>query len=244
MKVIIERDYTAQCHIAADMIEKIVRESPDCRLGLATGSSPIGMYQELIRRCREEGLDFSQVCTVNLDEYVGLSPDHEQSYRYFMDTNFFDHINIDKKNTHVPSGVGDMEENLRQYKATLRGGTTAIQVLGLGADGHIGFNEPGDSLRGETHLEELDPSTIEANSRFFADASLVPRRAITMGVGDIMQAEKLLLIISGSNKEEAAARLLMSDEVTPRCPATLLKLHRDATVIITQALADKIGYKA
>ena len=242
MKVIIAENYNSQCLIAADIIEELVREDPSCRLGLATGSSPIGLYQELIRRCQEEGLDFSKVSTVNLDEYIGLSPDHEQSYRYFMDTNLFNHINIDKANTLVPSGEGNIEENLKMFRAAVRSGETAVQVLGLGSDGHIGFNEPGEALHGQAHIEELDPRTIEANSRFFADASLVPRRAVTMGVGDIMQARKLLLIISGSGKEEAASRLLLSDEVTPQWPVTLLRLHRDATVLISRELADRIGY--
>lgn len=242
MKVIIAEDYTKQCSIAADIFEEIIRAKPDCCLGLATGSSPVGMYQELARRCREEGLDFSRVHSVNLDEYVGLEPTHDQSYRYFMDTNLFDHINIDKRNTYVAKGTGDVEANLREFNDVLASSETDIQLLGVGEDGHIGFNEPGDSLYDHAHLEVLDESTIDANARFFASRDDVPRYAVTMGVGDIMRAKRLLLIING-NKEDAASQLLLGDRITPRCPVTLMKIHPDATVLIDRALADKIGYK-
>lgn len=244
MKVILAEDYEAQSRLAADIIEKTVREKPDCRLGLATGSSPLGLYWELSRRCREEGLDFSSVSTVNLDEYLGLSPDHEQSYRHFMDVNLFDRINIRKDNTLVPRGDRDPEEELARFRAALAAKEIDVQVLGLGSDGHIGFNEPGHVLRSGAHIEQLDERTVRANSRFFSSASQVPRRAITMGVGDIMAAKSLLLLISGSGKEEAAARLLMTEDVTALCPVTLLKLHRDATVLITRGLAESIGYPA
>ena len=196
MKLIVAKDYAAQCKAAADIVEKIVREDPRCCLGLATGSSPVGLYQELARRCREEGLDFSQVHSVNLDEYIGLAPEHDQSYRYFMDSNLFDHINIDKKNTYVAKGVGDVEENLREFRAVLAKNRVAIQILGVGPDGHIGFNEPGEQLYYSAHRELLDESTIDANARFFATREEVPRYAVTMGVGDIMRAERLLTIIS------------------------------------------------
>lgn len=244
MNVIVAKDYAAQCAQAADIVEKIVREKPDCCLGLATGSSPVGMYQELSRRCREQGLDFSKVCSVNLDEYVGLEPSHDQSYRYFMDSNLFDHINIDKANTYVAKGIGDVEQNLKEFQAVLAQRQADIQILGVGADGHIGFNEPGEQLFCSAHMETLDESTIDANARFFATRDDVPRKAVTMGVGDIMRAKRLLLIISGSNKEDAATQLLMSDAVTPKCPVTLMKLHHDATVIISEELAAKIGYQA
>ena len=141
MKVIVKEDYSALCGVAADLLEQAVRAEPSCRLGLATGSSPIGVYQELSRRCREEGLDFSRVHTVNLDEYVGLEPGHEQSYRSFMDRQLFSQINIPRENTYVPLGVGDMEKNLRSFRRLLSGGETSVQLLGLGADGHIGFKE-------------------------------------------------------------------------------------------------------
>ena len=242
MRVIIAENYEKASAIAADIIEAIVRENPECTLGLATGSSPVGMYRELARRCAEEGLDFSKVHSVNLDEYVGLEPTHDQSYRYFMNDNLFDHINIDKANTYVAKGIGDVEENLREFNAVLDKTDIAIQVLGVGPDGHLGFNEPGDTLYDGAHLETLDESTIDANARFFASRDDVPRYAFTMGMGNIMRARKLLLIISGS-KKEAASALLLSDRIDPHCPVTFLRLHRDAVVFLEKSLADEIGYK-
>ena len=243
MKVIVCDDYVSQCAAGADMIETIDRDKPDCCVGLATDSSPIGMYQELSRRCREEGLDFSKVSTVNLDEYIGLVPTHDQSYRYFMDSNLFDHINIDKANTYVAKGTGDIEANIEEFRAVIARSQVELQVLGVGADGHLAFNEPGPSLYWSAHKETLDESTIDANARFFASRDEVPRYAVTMGIGEIMMAKRLLMILSGANKEEAARLLLMSDDVTCACPATLMKLHHDATVLITRELADKIGYQ-
>lgn len=241
MKVIVAENYEAGCKAAADIIEQAVREKPDCCLGLATGSSPVGMYKELARRCREEGLDFSRIHSVNLDEYVGLEPTHDQSYRYFMDTNLFDHINIDKKNTFVVKGTGDIEANLAEFNEVLDKADVEIQVLGIGPDGHLGFNEPGAALHDKAHREVLDESTIDANARFFESRDDVPRFALTMGMGGIMRAKKLLLIISG-NKQEAAKQLLMNDEITCSCPATFMKLHRDAVVILEKKLAEEIGY--
>ena len=243
MKVIVAENYTAQCAAGADIIEKLVREQPDCRLGLATGSSPVGMYQELARRCREEGLDFSKVSSVNLDEYIGLEPTHDQSYRYFMDTNLFDHINIDKANTYVAKGTGDIDANIEEFRRVIAEREVALQVLGVGPDGHLAFNEPGEKLWWHAHKEVLDESTIDANARFFASRDEVPRYAVTMGMGEIMMAKRLLMILSGASKADAARRLLMSDEITTACPATLMKLHQDATVIIDKELADTIGYK-
>ena len=242
MKVIIAKDRAEQSRLAADLMESVIREKPDCTLGLATGSSPLGLYQELIRRCREEGLDFSRVHSVNLDEYVGLPPEHDQSYRYFMDANLFDHINIDKANTFVVKGTGDVAENLRAFNRVLDESDVDIQLLGVGPDGHLGFNEPGDCLHDLAHEELLDESTIDANARFFSKREDVPRRALTMGMGGILRARRLLLLISG-HKEEAARRLLLTDEISTRCPATFLRLHRDATVILERELAEAIGYR-
>ena len=242
MKVIIAENGVAAAKAGADIIEKIVREEPTCTLGLATGSSPVAMYKELARRCDEECLDFSQVHTVNLDEYVGLDGTHDQSYRYFMNDNLFDHINIDKANTYVAKGTGDIEANLKEFNEVLDKADVAIQVLGVGPDGHLGFNEPGDTLYDGAHEEVLDDSTIEANKRFFASKEEVPTHAVTMGMGNIMRAQRLLMIIGGS-KEEAATKLLINDKIDPHCPATFMRMHRDATVIIEKELADKIGYK-
>lgn len=241
MKVIVARDYNDASVIGANIIEELVREKPDCTLGLATGSSPVGMYEELARRCREQALDFSKVHSVNLDEYVGLEGTHSQSYRYFMNDNLFDHINIDKRNTYVAKGTGDIEANLKEFNDILDNTEIDIQVLGVGPDGHLGFNEPGDTLYDGAHKETLDDSTIEANKRFFESKDDVPRFAVTMGMGNIMRAKKLLMIISG-NKKEAATKLLIDGKIDPHCPATFMRMHRDAIVIIEKKLADEIGF--
>ena len=242
MKVRIAKNDQDAARIGADIIESVVRDNPKCTLGLATGSSPVGMYRELARRYREEGLDFSRVHSVNLDEYVGLEGTHDQSYRYFMNTNLFDHINIDKANTYVAKGTGDIEANLKEFNQVLDETEIAIQVLGVGPDGHLGFNEPGAYLMDGAHEETLEDSTIEANKRFFASKEDVPTHALTMGMGNIMRAKKLLMIVGG-NKEEAMRKLLMEDKIDPQCPCTFLRLHRDATVVLTKELAEKIGYK-
>ena len=241
MNVIICKDYEAVSKAGADIIEAVVRAKPDCTLGLATGSSPVGMYKELARRCREENLDFSRVHSVNLDEYVGLAPTHDQSYRYFMDDNLFNHINIKKENTYVAKGVGDIDKNLAEFNAVLDRTDIDVQVLGVGPDGHLGFNEPGDTLIDGAHKEVLDESTIDANARFFASRDEVPRFAVTMGMGNIMRAKKLLMIVSGK-KADAMRALLLTDKLDPRCPCTFMRMHRDATVILEQSLADEIGY--
>ena len=243
MKVIIVNDSDEAARKGADIIEEIVKNEPNCTLGLATGSSPIGMYQELSRRCKEEGLDFSGIHSVNLDEYIGLDGDHEQSYRFFMDNNLFNHINIDRSNTYVAKGTGNIEDNLKEFNEVLDSADIRIQVLGVGPDGHLGFNEPGSCLFDKAHEELLDDSTIEANKRFFSSKDEVPTRAVTMGMGNIMRAQSLLMIIGG-NKEEAARKLLVDDKIDPMCPATFMRLHRDATVIIEKDLCDKIGYRS
>ena len=242
MRVIVAEDTQAAAAVAADIIEKIVREEPGCTVGPATGSSPVAMYRELIRRCKDEGLDFSGIHTVNLDEYVGLDGSHEQSYRYFMNTNLLDHINIDKSNTFVVKATGDIEENLKEFNDILDNTDIRIQLLGVGPDGHLGFNEPGSVLYDKAHQETLDDSTIEANKRFFESKEEVPTKALTMGMGNIMRAKELLMIIGG-NKETAARKLLTEEMIDPLCPATFLRLHRNATVIIEKELADRIGYK-
>lgn len=243
MKVIVVKDHDEASKVAADVIEEVVRANPECTLGLATGSSPVGMYQELARRCKDEGLDFSKVHSVNLDEYVGLDGTHDQSYRYFMNDNLFDHINIDKANTYVAKGVGDIEANLKEFNEILDKADVAVQVLGVGPDGHLGFNEPGETMYDGAHKEVLDESTIDANQRFFASRDDVPRYAVTMGMGNIMRAQKLLMIVAG-NKEDAMKQLLMSDKIDPKCPATFMRMHRDAIVILEEELAKKVGYLA
>ena len=232
MKVIIARDYSEQCSAAADIIEGIVRAKPDCCLGLATGSSPVGMYKELARRCAEEGLDFSRVHSVNLDEYIGLAPEHDQSYRYFMNTNLFDHVNIDKNKTYVPNGLEeDSDKACADYNEIIRSvGGIDIQLLGIGGNGHIGFNEPGEAFEKETHCVDLTESTIKANARFFESMDEVPKQAYTMGIKNIMAAKKILLVATGSAKADALYKSLYGP-ITPNVPASILQLHQDVTVV-------------
>lgn len=218
---------------AAQMIKETVDKKKDAVLGLATGSTPIGLYKELIRLNQANEIDFSDVKTVNLDEYLGLDGDHDQSYRTFMNEQLFNHINIDKKNTHVPNGVSeDPDQTSAQYDELLRElGSADIQVLGIGANGHIAFNEPNETLNINTHVTDLLDSTIEANARFFDSKDEVPKQAITMGIGSIMTAKKIILLASGSNKA-AVIKQLGDEFVTTQNPATLLKLHPNVIVLV------------
>lgn len=244
IRVYQEADYAAMSRRAAHIIAAEIHRNPACVLGLATGSTPIGAYENLVAWTKSGDLSFKEVQTVNLDEYKGLAPTHDQSYRYFMNTNLFDHVDIDPSKTHVPNGLAaDADAECAQYDELVASlGYADLQLLGIGHNGHIGFNEPDDHYTKETHVVDLTQSTIDANARFFASRDDVPRYAVTMGVGDIMRAKRLLLIING-NKEDAASQLLLGDRITPRCPVTLMKIHPDATVLIDRALADKIGYK-
>ena len=243
MIIYVGKDYQDVSRKAANIMSAQIIMKPNAVLGLATGSTPVGLYKQLIEWYNKGDLDFSQITSVNLDEYKGLSGDNDQSYRYFMDSNLFDHINIDKANTYVAKGTGDTEENLREFNAVLDRTDIDVQVLGVGPDGHLGFNEPGDTLCDGAHKEVLDESTIDANRRFFASRDDVPRYALTMGMGNILRAKKLLMIVSG-HKEDAMRRLLLSERIDPHCPATFLRLHRDAVVLLERSLADAIGYKA
>jgi glucosamine-6-phosphate deaminase len=243
MRVIVTENFQESCRAAAGIIADVIAGKPDARLGLATGSSAGAVYPYLIQAYQSGKIDFSRVSTVNLDEYVGLAPDHPQSYRYFMDTNLFDHVNIDKENTYVVPGLGDTEKNIREFRRRLEKAPIDIQLLGIGVDGHIGFNEPGKVLHCSAHVETLDESTIEANSRFFGSRDEVPNKAYSMGMGDIMHAKQLILIAAGSQKAEAVKGLLTNDELDSTNPSTMIKLHDDATVIIDKDLADFVGYK-
>ena len=238
MKVIIARDYSEQCSAAADIIEGIVRAKPDCCLGLATGSSPVGMYKELARRCAEEGLDFSRVHSVNLDEYIGLAPEHDQSYRYFMDSNLFDHINIPEENINFLNGNAEnLEEECKAYEERIKkSGGIDIQLLGIGSNGHIAFNEPSDSFQRWSHVVALKESTIKDNSRFFKSIEEVPTHAVTMGIGSIMQAKRILIIAIGENKAKAIKQLI-DGNVTSQCPASVLQFHTDVTLMLDKGAA-------
>jgi glucosamine-6-phosphate deaminase len=242
MRVIVTENFDQTCEIAAGMICDVVRGKPDARLGLATGGTAQGVYPYLVEANRKGEADFSRVSTINLDEYVGLAADHPQSYRRFMDENLFDHINIDKNNTVVARGVGDIEANVREFRQALEKKPIDVQLLGIGVDGHVGFNEPGKVLHDGAHVEDLDASTIDANARFFPSRGEVPTQAISMGMGDIFRAKKLILLATGENKVEAMKGLLLNDELDVRNPATLLKTHPDITIIIDKALADGTGY--
>lgn len=236
MRIYQEKDYNAMSRRAAAVIAAQVVSRPDCVLGLATGSTPIGAYRQLVEWYRQGDLSFAEVRSVNLDEYVGLAPTHDQSYRYFMQTNLFDHVNIVPENTNVPSGLADdpAAECARYEKVVRDLGYADLQLLGLGRNGHIGFNEPCAEFPVTTHLVDLTQSTIEANARFFASENDVPRQALTMGIGTIMHARKILVVASGADKAEAVRRTVQGP-VTPEVPASILQLHPDVTLICDEA---------
>ncbi len=237
MKIIIVENYDEMSDQGAELIAQVIQNDPCATLGLATGSTPIGLYQRLIKKNERGEISFKDVKTVNLDEYVGLNGENEQSYRYFMNVQLFNHVNIDKNNTHVPCGVADdMEKECERYTALLQENPQDIQLLGLGSDGHIGFNEPGSPFEGHTHVVELEESTIRDNARLFARIEDVPRRAITMGIADVMQAKSILLLANGANKA-AAVKAMIQGEVDENCPASILQRHNNVTVIIDKEAA-------
>jgi len=232
MRVIRAADYDEMSRKAADIIAATIILKPDCVLGLATGSTPLGVYKCLADWHKNDGLDFSLTTTVNLDEYRGLAPDARQSYRFFMQENLFSKININLDNTHVPDGLADdPARECKRYDDLIdRCGGIDLQLLGIGNNGHIGFNEPGDYFVKTTHLVDLSQSTIDANSRFFDSAGDVPVQAYTMGILSIMKAGRILLIVSGENKADIVRRALFGD-ITPEVPASVLQLHNDVTVV-------------
>jgi glucosamine-6-phosphate deaminase len=238
VRVIIESDAEAASRRAARFVAELIRKKPNCVLGLATGSTPLVAYRELIRLHREEGLDFSQVTTFNLDEYVGLGPTHPQSYRYFMQQNLFDHINIDSTRTNVPDGRAlDFENHCRQYEQRIKDtGGIDLQILGVGSDGHIAFNEPGSSLGSRTRLKTLTSETIRDNARFFGGEDKVPRLAVTMGVGTILESRRCVLLAFGPHKA-AAVRDTVEGPVTAQVTASALQLHREVIGIFDEAAA-------
>ena len=235
MRYITVKNYEELSTKAAALICAQVNVKPNCVLGLATGSSPLGTYAKMIEKCANGEVDFSEVTSINLDEYMGLDGNHDQSYRYFMNTNLFSKINIDLAKTHVPNGcAADLEAECKAYDALIAAhGGIDLQLLGIGLDGHIGFNEPDKYFEKATHVVELDPSTIEANARFFASEADVPRKAVTMGMGGIMTAKKVLLIASGKNKKGIMEKAFFGP-ITPEVPASILQLHPDLTVIYSE----------
>lgn len=235
MKFITVKTYEELSNKAADIIAAQVIVKPDCVLGLATGSSPVGTYKRLIEDNKNGKIDFSAVTSVNLDEYVGLDESNDQSYRYFMNDNLFNHINIDKAKTFVPSGkASDLKAEGEAYDKMIKAlGGIDLQLLGIGLDGHIGFNEPDEYFTAATHEVVLDESTIKANARFFANEDEVPKTAITMGMLSIMQAKKVLLVANGAAKKEILEKAFYGP-IDPKVPASILQLHPDVTVIFSE----------
>ena len=241
MKVIITENYEEMSKVAADLIINIVKNNPYAVLGLATGSSPIGTYDNMVKDHLENGTSYKNVRTVNLDEYVSLSADHDQSYAYFMRKNLFDRVDIDLANTNLPSGVApDAQAECDRYNALLDTMKQDIQLLGLGSNGHIGFNEPGTPFGSVTHLVDLTENTIKDNSRLFDNINDVPRQALSMGIKNIMQADSILMVVSGANKADAVYGMVKGD-VTPDLPASVLQLHPNVTIVCDKAAAAKLN---
>lgn len=241
MKIYMGEDYKGMSRKAANIISAQIILKPDCVLGLATGSTPIGTYDQLVNWYEKGDLDFSKVVTINLDEYKGLSGDNDQSYRYFMNKHLFDRINIYKENTYVPNGLeADSKKACQEYNDIItKCGGIDMQLLGLGHNGHIGFNEPGGAFEKETHCVNLTKSTIEANKRFFEKEEDVPRQAYTMGIKSIMQAKKILVVVSGEDKADIV-KGAFTGPVTPEVPASVLQLHNDVTLVGDRAALSEI----
>lgn len=241
MQIYRAKDYEDMSKKAANIIASQIVLKPDCVLGLATGSTPIGAYKNLVEKYEQGDLDFSQVTTVNLDEYKGLPRENDQSYYYFMHDNLFDHVNVKPENTHLPDGTKeDSDEECARYEELIRTlGGQDLQLLGLGHNGHIGFNEPDAIFEKATHCVDLQESTIEANKRFFASADDVPKQAYTMGIGTIMQAKRILVVVSGEDKADTVAKAFFGP-VTPEVPASILQFHKDVILVADEAALSKV----
>ena len=241
MKIYLEKDYAAMSRRAANIIAAEIHKNPACVLGLATGSTPVGTYQQLIEMNKAGDISFKEVTTVNLDEYKGLSGEHDQSYRYFMNDNLFNHVDIDKDFTFVPNGLAeDAEAECTEYDEIVEAlGYADLQLLGIGHNGHIGFNEPDSVFTKATHVVDLTDSTIDANTRFFANRDEVPRQALTMGMGCIMNAARVLLIASGAGKADAVYNTVCGP-IDPKCPASILQLHPDVVIVGDEAALSKL----
>ena len=232
MKVIVCKDYEELSAKTAEIIADVVKNNPDCVLGLATGSTPVGAYEVLAEMYRRGELDFSEVKSYNLDEYYPMKADNRQSYHYFMDENLFSKINIKRENVHVPDGdTDDPDAMCAAYEEAIKAaGGIDIQLLGIGRNGHIGFNEPGDFLYPDTHKTDLTEDTMDANARFFSEDEVIPNAAVTMGMGTILRAKKIVIAASGKPKREAVAGIL-SGKITTQCPASLLNMHSDVVLV-------------
>lgn len=241
MKIYRTKDYDEMSKKAAHIIAAQIVLKPDCVLGLATGSTPVGTYKNLVEWYKNGDLDFSTLSSCNLDEYRGLSPENDQSYRYFMNTNLFDHVNIRKDHTFVPDGQeADSNKACQMYEQIIQDlGGIDLQLLGLGHNGHIGFNEPAEEFPKITHCVDLTESTIQANKRFFEKESDVPRQAYTMGIGTIMSAKKILVVVSGEDKAEILNKII-NGPITPQVPASILQLHPDVTIVADNSALSKV----
>ena len=241
LRIYIESNYEEMSKKAAYILSSQIRLYPQSVIGLATGGTPVGMYKELVRMHKEEDLDFSELTTFNLDEYYPISKDNPQSYYYYMMDNLFSHVNIDINRVHIPNGMAeDVKEECKNYEKMIRNaGGVSLQILGIGPNGHIGFNEPDTKLEPYTHLVELDEKTIEANSRYFNTIEEVPRQALSMGVKTIMGAKKLVLLASGENKAEVIKEAIKGS-ITPKIPASFLQLHPDVTFILDTEAASQL----
>ncbi len=238
MKVIVEKDYKKMSKKAAQLVKHQINEKPDSVLGLPTGGTPLQMYSELIDMYKRGEVDFSQVVTFNLDEYYGLTPDHPQSYHYYMYNNFFDHVNIKEENINILDGMTqNIEKECEEYERKIeQAGGIDLQVLGIGPNGHIGFNEPSQSLKDKTHLVKLTEETREANSRFFESKEEVPKKALTMGISTILKSDKIIIMAAGENKASTINKTL-SGQINTCTPSTLLQTHPDVTVIVDKDAA-------
>jgi glucosamine-6-phosphate deaminase len=243
MEVLIRDSAETGCVLGAKIIASVIRGKPNAVLGLATGRTPLRLYQELIRQHRDEGLDFSKVTTFNLDEYVGLPPEHPQSYRHFMQENLFRHINIDLKRTHVPNGIAkDLHAECRSYEQRIvDAGGIDMQLLGLGRNGHIGFNEPTGSLRSRTWIKILSEQTLRDNSEVFGSFEAMPKHAITMGIGTILDARRCLLLAFGPPKVRAVEHMV-EGPLSAICPGSALQLHPRATIILDETSSAGLHY--
>ena len=237
MKVIVVEDYQQMSEVVAQVLADTIAAKPTATLGLATGSTPVGCYKLLADFCAQKRLSFGEVKAVNLDEYVGLSATHSQSYAYFMRRNLFDGVDIDSNNTYIPNGMAqDLDSECKRYAQLLDATERDVQILGLGSNGHIGFNEPNTPFDSSTHVVCLSDSTVSDNARFFDSIDEVPRKAITMGIAEIMQAKKIILLASGDNKAQAVYAAVKG-EVSPNCPASVLQTHPNCTVVVDKSAA-------
>jgi len=241
MEIIIQADAQAVATVSASIFQRQLTHKPASVLGLATGSTPLGLYRELIALSQAGQIDFSHATTFNLDEYVGLGPDHPQSYAWFMRSELFDHIGIPRHQVHLPNGLAkDFPRHCEAYEAAMRGaGGVDLQLLGLGSNGHIGFNEPSSSLSSRTRIKTLAPKTIEDNARFFGSPENVPHHVVTMGIGTIMEARHCLVLATGSRKASAVAAMA-EGPITANCPASILQMHPRCTLVVDESAATEL----